>query len=89
MLISKSCVEALESNTHKHPPEMSNDAPPSAAAGASASAQAAAFANDDRIHFSRETETWRLENEDGTELEFDSVKGAWVPVVSVNFVGRW
>ncbi|KAG1766945.1 hypothetical protein EDD22DRAFT_978300 [Suillus occidentalis] len=67
---------------------MSNDAPPSAAAGASTSAQAAAFANDDRIHFSRETETWRLENEDGTELEFDSVKGAWVPVLDEELIKK-
>ncbi|KAG1900612.1 uncharacterized protein F5891DRAFT_1032850 [Suillus fuscotomentosus] len=67
---------------------MSNDAPPSAAAGASASAQAAAFANDDRIHFSRETGTWRLENEDGTELEFDSAKGVWVPVLDEELIKK-
>ncbi|KIJ67722.1 hypothetical protein HYDPIDRAFT_25197 [Hydnomerulius pinastri MD-312] len=59
---------------------MSN-APPSAAAGSSAEAQAAAFAADDRIHFSKESETWRFEQEDGSELEYDAAKGQWVPLV--------
>lgn len=68
---------------------MSNNAPlPVAGASASASVQEAAFSNDDRVHFSRETGTWRLENDDGTELEYDSTKG-WVPVVSAKLLRRW
>jgi HIV Tat-specific factor 1 len=81
-------VGALELNKRKQPPcDMSNNAPPSAVAGASASAQAAAFSEDDRVHFSRETGTWRLENDDGTELEYNSTKG-WVPVVSAKPLRR-
>ena len=57
-------------------------APPTAAIGSSAEAQAAAFAADDRIHFDRTTGTWRLEDDDGNEMEYDAGKGAWVPVVS-------
>jgi HIV Tat-specific factor 1 len=61
---------------------MSSIALPSAAAGSSATAQAALFANDDRIYFSKETNTWRFEDEDGKELEYDAAKGKWLPVVS-------
>lgn len=61
-------------------------APPSAAAGSSGAAQAAAFAEDPRVHFDRASGTWRLENDDGSELEYDSVKGVWVPVVDEELV---
>ena len=58
-------------------------APPAAlASGSSAEAQAAAFADDPRVHFDRQAGTWRFEQDDGTELEYDGAKGAWVPVVS-------
>ena len=43
--------------------------------------QAAAFSSDDRIHFSKTTGTWQFEDEDGTEMEWDVSKGAWVPLV--------
>lgn len=57
-------------------------APPSAiAAGSSAEAQAAAFADDPRVHFDRQAGTWRFEDDDGNEMEYDAAKGAWVPVV--------
>ncbi len=59
---------------------------PTAALGSSAEAQAAAFAADDRIHFDRTTGTWRLEDDDGNELEYDTAKGVWVPVVSFFFL---
>ena len=63
---------------------------PTAVAGSSAEAQAAAFAEDDRIHFDRTTGTWRLEDDDGNEMEYDGTKGGWVPVVStfLSFVRR-
>ncbi|KAI0088025.1 hypothetical protein BDY19DRAFT_951560 [Irpex rosettiformis] len=57
-------------------------APPTALAGSSAEAQAAAFAEDDRIHFDRTSGTWRFEDDDGSEMEYDGAKGAWVPVLS-------
>jgi HIV Tat-specific factor 1 len=60
---------------------MSTVGPPSAAAESSAEAQAAAFASDPRVYFSKETETWRFENDDGDEMEYDTTKGVWVPVV--------
>ena len=56
-------------------------APPTAAAGSSAAAQAALFAEDPRVHFDRSAGTWRFEQDDGTELEYDAGKAAWVPVV--------
>ncbi|KAG6845387.1 hypothetical protein H0H87_009734 [Tephrocybe sp. NHM501043] len=63
-------------------------APPSAGAGASAGAQAAAFADDERIYFSKEANAWRLEQDVGPELEYDAVKGAWVPLVDEDLVKR-
>jgi HIV Tat-specific factor 1 len=39
------------------------------------------FANDPRLHFSKETNTWRYEADDGTEKEWDTSKSIWVPVV--------
>lgn len=60
----------------------SESLPPAAlASGSSAEAQAAAFADDPRVHFDRTAGTWRFEQDDGTELEYDDEKGAWVPVV--------
>ncbi|PSS37812.1 hypothetical protein PHLCEN_2v280 [Hermanssonia centrifuga] len=53
-------------------------APPIARAGSSAEVQAAAFADDPRIHFDRTAGTWRLEDDDGNEMEYDAAKGAWV-----------
>ncbi|KAI0630200.1 hypothetical protein C8Q77DRAFT_247934 [Trametes polyzona] len=61
--------------------------PPAAlASGSSAEAQAAAFANDPRVHFDRTAGTWRFEQDDGTELEYDAAKGAWVPVLDEDLV---
>ena len=54
---------------------------PTAALNASAAAQTAAFESDPRIHFDRQSGTWRLEDENGDELEYDAAKGKWVPVV--------
>ena len=50
-------------------------------AGSSAEAQAEAFASDPRIYFSKETNTWLFEDDNGQEMEYDTSKGAWVPVV--------
>ena len=56
-------------------------APPTALQAKTFEEQAAAFASDDRIHFSKATGTWQFEGEDGTEMEWDTSKGAWVPLV--------
>ncbi|KAH9931139.1 uncharacterized protein BXZ73DRAFT_101723 [Epithele typhae] len=42
---------------------------------------AAAFADDPRVHYDRNAGTWRFEQDDGSELEYDGAKGAWVPVL--------
>ncbi|KZT10623.1 uncharacterized protein LAESUDRAFT_671961 [Laetiporus sulphureus 93-53] len=61
--------------------------PPSAiAAGSSVADQAAAFAEDPRVHFDRAAGAWRFENDDGSELEYDAAKGAWVPVLDEDLV---
>lgn len=49
--------------------------------GSSAEQQAAAFAADERIHFDRSSGTWRFEDEEGNEFEYDSVKGTWTALV--------
>ncbi|RPD78047.1 hypothetical protein L226DRAFT_531432 [Lentinus tigrinus ALCF2SS1-7] len=62
-------------------------APPAVlASGSSAEAQAAAFANDPRVHFDRQAGAWRFEQDDGTELEYDAGKGAWLPVLDEDLV---
>ncbi|KAG6337083.1 hypothetical protein ID866_1994 [Astraeus odoratus] len=66
-----------------------SDAPPSTTTpNSSAKIPAAAFAADDCVHFSKETGTWRFEQEDGTELEYDAAKGHWVPVVDEDLVKK-
>ncbi len=59
-------------------------APPIARAGSSAEVQAATFADDPRIHFDRTAGTWRLEDDDGNEMEYDAAKGAWVSLVRIS-----
>ncbi|KAH8083783.1 hypothetical protein BXZ70DRAFT_900532 [Cristinia sonorae] len=62
------------------------NAPPTALAGSSAEAQAAAFATDDRIHFDKASGSWRFEDDDGNEFEYDAAKGAWVSLVDEDLV---
>lgn len=63
---------------------MSSNAPPTALEAKTFEEHAAAFALDERIHFSRETGAWMYEDEDGTEMEWDTAKKAWVPVVKLS-----
>ena len=67
--------------------------PPSAGANSTPESQAALFASDPRIHYSRESGTWRLEHEDGSELEYDAAKGTWVALVGTSYIAskltRW
>ncbi|KAJ7218074.1 hypothetical protein GGX14DRAFT_599556 [Mycena pura] len=62
--------------------------PPPSAAGSSAQALAEAFAKDDRIYLEKTTNTWRYEEDDGTEMEYDPVKGKWVPLVDEDLLKR-
>ncbi|KDR75919.1 hypothetical protein GALMADRAFT_248714, partial [Galerina marginata CBS 339.88] len=62
--------------------------PPSPAAGSSAEVQAAAFADDPRIYFSKTANSWRFEQDDGSELEYDSAKNAWIPLVDEDSISR-
>lgn len=39
------------------------------------------FDDDPRAFYDKETGTWRLEDDDGNEFEYDQVKGVWVPLV--------
>jgi len=41
----------------------------------------ASFSTDPRIAFNKVTGKWEFENDDGNEMEWDTVKNAWVPVV--------
>ncbi|KAF5393527.1 hypothetical protein D9757_000573 [Collybiopsis confluens] len=59
-----------------HPP---SPAPP----GSSASAQAVV---DSRVYLDKETNTWRYEEDDGSEMEFDATKGLWVPLIDDELV---
>jgi len=67
---------------------MSTEPPPFVGAGSSAEVQAAAFADDPRIYFSKTVNVWRLEQDDGTELEYDAAKGSWVPLVDEDLLRR-
>ncbi|KAJ7594150.1 hypothetical protein C8J56DRAFT_1002129 [Mycena floridula] len=61
---------------------------PSVVAGSSAAAQAAAFADDPRIYLSKTSNTWRYEEDDGTEMEYDAAKGSWIPLVDEDLLKR-
>ncbi|TFK54326.1 hypothetical protein OE88DRAFT_1654950 [Heliocybe sulcata] len=56
-------------------------APPAVLSFTTPEQQAAAFNADPNAYFDQESGTWRYENEDGSELEWDAKKRAWVPLV--------
>ncbi|THV05065.1 hypothetical protein K435DRAFT_774056 [Dendrothele bispora CBS 962.96] len=66
----------------------STSAPPTADAGIPATGLPAAFADDPRVYFSKDTNTWRYEEDDGTEMEFDAAKGSWVPLVDEELIKK-
>ncbi|KAL0574955.1 hypothetical protein V5O48_007000 [Marasmius crinis-equi] len=47
----------------------------------------AALAADPRVYLDKESNKWRREEDDGTEMEYDS-KGSWVPVVDEDLIKR-
>ncbi|KAG8863479.1 hypothetical protein FRB96_008219 [Tulasnella sp. 330] len=44
-------------------------------------ALAASFASDPRVYFNKVANRWQFEDDDGTEMEWDTTKAAWVPVI--------
>jgi len=44
------------------------------------------FANDPRLHFSKESNTWVFEDDDGNEMEWDAAKGTWRAVASISSI---
>jgi hypothetical protein len=46
--------------------------------------ESVSFAEDPRAFFNKATGTWRLEDDDGSEFEYDQAKGIWVPLVSTH-----
>ncbi|KAF5348626.1 hypothetical protein D9758_006852 [Tetrapyrgos nigripes] len=67
---------------------MTSNPPPTAIAGAPAASLPAHFADDPRVYFSKDTNTWRYEEEDGTEMEYDAAKGSWVPLVDEELIKK-
>ncbi|KDQ57613.1 hypothetical protein JAAARDRAFT_35306 [Jaapia argillacea MUCL 33604] len=63
-----------------------NRAPPSFHTAGTIEEQTAAFNADPNTYYDRETGTWRYENEDGTEMEWDITKNSWKPVVDEELV---
>ncbi len=39
------------------------------------------FADWIRIYYDKESGSWKFEGDDGTEMEYDGVKGKWVSIV--------
>ncbi|TFL04728.1 hypothetical protein BDV98DRAFT_562743 [Pterulicium gracile] len=62
--------------------------PPTVAQDASHADQTAAFSADHRVYFSKETNTWRVEEEDGSELEYDNTAGKWKPVIDDDLISK-
>ncbi|KAG9038049.1 hypothetical protein FRB95_002977 [Tulasnella sp. JGI-2019a] len=42
---------------------------------------AATFASDPRVYFNKVDSRWQFEDDDGTEMEWDTAKHAWVPII--------
>ena len=60
---------------------MADNPPLVASSSSTIAASQLSFAEDPRAFYDKESGTWRLEDDDGNELEYDLTKRAWVPVV--------
>ncbi|KAL1750595.1 hypothetical protein FB107DRAFT_267281 [Schizophyllum commune] len=49
---------------------------------------AAAYSADHLVYYNKETATWRFEDDDGNEMEYDATKGSWVPVLDDDLIKR-
>ena len=54
---------------------------PTASSSSTATTGGISFAEDPRAFYNKETGTWRLEDDDGNEFEYDQEKGVWIPLV--------
>ena len=54
---------------------------PTASSSSTTTTGGISFAEDPRAFYNKGTGTWRLEDDDGNEFEYDQVKGVWVPLV--------
>ncbi|KAF9650859.1 hypothetical protein BDM02DRAFT_3185018 [Thelephora ganbajun] len=60
---------------------MTDNPLPTASSSSTTTTGEISFAEDPRAFYDKETGTWRLEDDDGNEFEYDQAKGAWVPLV--------
>ncbi|KAH7108182.1 hypothetical protein BKA62DRAFT_746739 [Auriculariales sp. MPI-PUGE-AT-0066] len=44
--------------------------------------------DDPRVSFSRETNRWELEDDDGNTMEWDATKNAWIPVIDEDLLEK-
>ena len=54
---------------------------PTASSSSTTTTGGLSFAEDPRAFYNKETGTWRLEDDDGNEFEYDQEKDVWVPLV--------
>jgi len=54
---------------------------PTASSSSTTTTGGVSFAEDPRAFYNKETGTWRLEDDDGNEFEYDQEKDAWIPLV--------
>ncbi|KAK4047460.1 hypothetical protein OIV83_005372 [Microbotryomycetes sp. JL201] len=57
-------------------------------AGSTDASMTAMMASDSRIHFDQTTQKWCFEADDGTEMEWDTLRHAWVPVLEDELVHK-
>ena len=62
---------------------MADNALPTPSSSSNTTTGSVSFAEDPRAFYNKETGTWRLEDDDGNELEYDQTKSVWVPLVSI------
>ena len=54
---------------------------PTASSSSTTTTGEISFAEDPRAFYNKETGTWRLEDDDGNEFEYDQSKASWIPLV--------
>ena len=54
---------------------------PTASSSSTTTTGGISFSEDPRAFYNKETGTWRLEDDDGNEFEYDQEKGVWIPLV--------
>jgi len=60
---------------------MADNPLPTASSSSTTATGGISFDEDPRAFYNKETGTWRLEDDDGNEFEYDQAKVAWVPLV--------